>query len=230
MDQIKLKKDIIISQHCQRNFDLTKTMPQEDIDTIIHSVTNCPSKQNLAFYDVVAIQDRKIIEEIHEATLDRKGRRTNPQVLGNLLLIFTERNILSNFLEADNTVKTEQSGNRGRLNKKMIRNAEILEIANNINVEKNLKSLKTDADIALGIASGYCTLVASQLGYRTGCSSCMDENKVAEILQTKAIYGKPKLLMGIGFNDGERNRREHHTTGELIESMVKVPINVNWIN
>jgi hypothetical protein len=36
-------KAIHRSQHTQRNYDLTKTIPIEDIKTIITSATQCPS-------------------------------------------------------------------------------------------------------------------------------------------------------------------------------------------
>ena len=65
---IEIEKSVIRSQHTQRNFNLNKKLPKKDIDTLLHAVTNCPSKQNLAFYKVHFIQDRDIIEEIHENT------------------------------------------------------------------------------------------------------------------------------------------------------------------
>ena len=41
-------KAIHASQHTQRNYDLDKKIPIEDIKTIITAATQCPSKQNLA--------------------------------------------------------------------------------------------------------------------------------------------------------------------------------------
>ena len=58
-----IKKAVIRSQHCQRNFDLDKTMPQEDVDLLVYSAANCPSKQNIAFYNLHVITDQKIIEK-----------------------------------------------------------------------------------------------------------------------------------------------------------------------
>ena len=48
-------KAIHASQHTQRNYDLDKKIPIEDIKTIITAATQCPSKQNLAFYDLHVI-------------------------------------------------------------------------------------------------------------------------------------------------------------------------------
>ena len=44
-----IKKSIHKSQHCNRNWDLSKSIPQEDIDLITESATQCPVKQNLNF-------------------------------------------------------------------------------------------------------------------------------------------------------------------------------------
>ena len=48
VEKSDIKKAIIRSQHCQRNWDLTKKIPSEDIKMIETAVTNCPSKQNVA--------------------------------------------------------------------------------------------------------------------------------------------------------------------------------------
>ena len=63
-----IRKSVIRSQHCQRNWDLDRPVPQADIDLMIHAATQCPSKQNNAFYSLGVVQDRNIIEQIHENT------------------------------------------------------------------------------------------------------------------------------------------------------------------
>ena len=42
-----LKKAIHKSQHVQRNWDLSKSIPQEDIDLIAEAVTGAPSKHQI---------------------------------------------------------------------------------------------------------------------------------------------------------------------------------------
>ena len=56
------------SSWCQRNWDLSKTMPEKDIKTFKYIVKTCPSKQNRAFFKAVFIQDRNIIESIHDTS------------------------------------------------------------------------------------------------------------------------------------------------------------------
>lgn len=229
MNHKQIRDAVIVSQHCQRNYDLSASIPQEDIDTIIFATTNCPSKQNLAFYNIVAIQDREVIEKIHEQTLDLNGSRTNPQVLGQLLLVFTRRDVASNYTDGEGNILKELRGYKGVQNATMDRNLEIKKLIGNKDDEDANRALKNDANVALGIAAGYCNLVSSQLGYRTGCSSCFNENGVHDILKSLGIAEKPMLLMGIGVNDESRNRREHHKTGKLVETFVKVPIKVDYV-
>ena len=88
-----LKKSIHKSQHCNRNWDLSKTIPQEDVDLIVESATQCPVKQNLNYYKTHVITDRKKIEDIHKKTVgiqsDKGVMLTNSQTLaGADLLIF----------------------------------------------------------------------------------------------------------------------------------------------
>ena len=65
----EIKKAIVRSQHTQRNWDLSKNIPEDDLNLFVHSVTNCPSKQNFAFYNAHFITDRSIIEKIHDLSL-----------------------------------------------------------------------------------------------------------------------------------------------------------------
>ena len=77
------KKAVITSQHCQRNWDLNKVIPEQDIEIFKHVVTNCPSKQNIAYYDVYFINNRKIIEEIHnniDIEIEMVDEFTNPEL------------------------------------------------------------------------------------------------------------------------------------------------------
>ena len=99
-----LLKAIHKSQHVQRNWDLSKSIPQEDLEIIEQACLGAPSKQNVTFFKPYFITDRNIINKIHRNTLGfliedgkkggvaTKGDRltTNPQVLANLLVVFVK--------------------------------------------------------------------------------------------------------------------------------------------
>jgi hypothetical protein len=197
----ELEKAIIRSQHCQRNWDISKNIPQEDLELIIHAVSNCPSKQNHAFYKVYAVVNRNIIESIHATTegflLPNGEWTTNSQTLANLLLVF-----------------------------EAIETSDRHKIKNHI-YENGSKATSTrDSDMAIGIAAGYANLISNILGYKTGCCACFDGTQIQQIL---GMTNGPSLLMGIGFGDPDRSRRLHHVTNQLFPTKTKEKISVEII-
>jgi nitroreductase len=200
----EIKKAVIRSQHTQRNWDLSREVPQEDIDTLVHAISNCPSKQNFAFYNAHFITNREIIEKIHDLSMglgynDENGDRiecTNPQILANLLVVFEEATPSKEYLK--------KLGDR----------------------DSNIVNLyKRDRDMAIGIAAGYLNVVGSMLGYQTGCCACFDFDAVKALL---GLENEVVLAMGIGFKDPNRQRREHHVDGVMLPRRVKEDIKVKY--
>jgi hypothetical protein len=214
-------KAIHRSQHTQRNYDLTKTIPIEDIKTIITSATQCPSKQNISFYDLHVITDQSVIFDIFETTTNIHAdddedykRLSNPQVLANMLLVFTEKKL---------TEKT--------------RHRELNQALDNKQVAENSRIVNNDRHVAVGIAAGYVNLTASLLGYETGCCSCvMNYDKLKNILGTTS---SPILLMGVGFKKEGVNRKVHALAGtqqavennwvDMFKATQKEAIKINYI-
>lgn len=200
-----IKKAVIRSQHVQRNWDLSKEMPQDDIDLLVHAATNCPSKQNFKFYDLHVITNRNTIEEIYKHTKglgiknEESGKvemTTNSQVLAHSLFIFTD------------TVRSAQ------YKEKWKNDDDALE-----------KNWMRDQDMAIGIAAGYVNVIASQLGYGTGCCACFMNDPIQEIIGSD---GKIVLMMGVGLKDDSLNRRVHHETGRMMHTFIKEPITVHY--
>jgi len=209
-DNSTLKKAIIKSQHCQRNWDLTREIPEEDLDILEFAATQCPSKQNVAHYKLHMITNRDLIEKIHaetngfvyqdtprgpkpytpEGPNDPNAKyTTNTQVLANLLIVFEDHTDLSLWEDKN-------------------RNSETKAVSTGQDAGgKRAQVLHFDRNVAVGIAAGYLNLTATLLGYSTGCCSCMNHDNIAKILGLKT---HPLLLMGIGFKDLNRNRRVHH--------------------
>ncbi len=214
----EIKKAIIRSQHTQRCWDLSKKIPEEDVQTMVDAAALCPSKQNIAFYNLHFIQDRELIEEIHEETrgfhtkyaedgITPVEAETNPQTLANLLIVF-EAADLDETLNEDEVSRSRQT----RSFKKQGWTDDVVE------------SMQKDSATAVGVAAGYLNILASLMGYETGCCGCFDEEKIQKIMCTK---GKPLLLMGIGFKDTTRNRREHHIDSRYtFPTKTKQPIQI----
>ena len=210
-----LRRAIKKSQHCQRNWDLTKQIPKEDFDTFIEAATRCPSKQNVAFYKVHMIRNRTLIEAVHEYT---RGFRmttdsqsdcvTHSQDLANLLVLFEDIDL--NLLE-----RTDQ-----------LRNDHTRTLSSGVNLTtKILSDLTRDKHMAVGIAAGYLNLTASLLGYSTGCCACFSSSEIMNIL---GLTKPPLLLMGIGYPNKNLGRRVHHLDQNFIfPTKRKQPIEVN---
>lgn len=198
-----LKKAIHKSQHCQRNWELSKSISQEDLDVITEAATQCPSKQNIAYYRAHFITNRKIIEEIHSWT---KGFRldpadttdehslTNTQVLANLLICFESY--------TDSAMAQRNSENYAE---HVDKDLDLGYDASNL--------IDRDRNMAVGIAAGYVNMTSALLGYSTGCCACFRPDEVQRILK---LSGKPLLLMGVGFPGSGRARREHHKNPEIV--------------
>jgi nitroreductase len=207
----EFKDAIIISQHTQRNWDLSREIPQEDMDLLIHAATQCPSKQNIAYYKTHFITNRDIIEQIHAVTtfksrLKDYERMTNSQVLANLLIVFEKNDFipsLKNDIPRSNETDSIIAGTATKV---------------------DMECLRRDAEMAVGVAAGYLNLTAALMGLRTGCCACFDPIATKEILE---LENEPLLLMGIGYKSPGKNRRIHHNISDVIfSSKVKQPIEV----
>ena len=207
-----IKKSIHKSQHCNRNWDLSKKMPQEDIDLIIEAATQCVTKQNLNHYKTHVITDRTLIEEIEAATAipdfgsednefrgydgvqgyDEGFGPTNSQISAHTVLAFVEDEPYQFGEEIREPLESSR------------------EMRGKTGDGKMSVSYKEDRDQAVGIAAGYVNLVATMMGYSTGCCKCFHMDKINKALGVPE--GKNTvLLMGVGIADPARQRQEHHS-------------------
>lgn len=187
-----ITKAVLSSQRCQRNWDLNRKIPEEDIEVLKTAITECPSKQNYIFYKPHLITHRETIDKIYHQTEDGSvsddGERIkNVQTLANVLIVFEYSDEWKQqVLDAD--VRNQEA-------QKFLESGEIH------------PSVEPQRLLSIGIAAGYLNLTASMLGYQTGCCTCFNRKTVKEILN---LNNAPALLMGVGFGDKTRPRREHH--------------------
>ena len=199
----KLKHVIQKSQHCQRNWDLSKQIPEEDIDLLKYAATQCPSKQNSSFYDCYFITNRNLIETISSNTrgfyienIDQTV--SNSQTMANMLVIL---------INSSHSARVEYKINK--------------------NYEDNSTAQK-DKLLAVGVCAGYLNLTASMLGYNTGCCTCFDNDAIKKIIDTDQDI---LLMMGIGYKNTAKNRRLHHNDDEILfPSQVKEKIIFKYIS
>lgn len=204
-----IKKAIEQSQHCQRNWDLSKQIPEEDIETIIAAVTLCPSKQNIAHYKINVITNRELIEAIHENTrgftINDSYSETNSQVLANLLLVFEEVP-----LDISTTININRS-DETRL------------IASGQATEETYSLIKRDRIMSVGIASGYANIISNMMGYNTGYCACFESKPIEKLLNTN---NNILLMLGIGFKNENIDRKIHQVRRIVYPAKIKQEIKV----
>jgi nitroreductase len=209
-----LKQSIANSQHCQRNWDLDKTIPQEDLSTLVAAVTDCPSKQNIAYYKCHFISNRSVIENIYNNTdgftisYAPKITQPNSQTLANLLVAFEDIPLSPRSLNG------------------VVRNDQTLQLQRD--ETKIPEELKRDKEMAFGFASGYLNLTANLLGYSTGFCACFSPEPISKIL---GVDNKILLLLGIGFKNDNIDRRQHQLNSNfLYPAFEKQPIEVLFVD
>lgn len=189
-DRDSLKSMITESQHCQRSWDLTQTIPAEDIDVLKTAVQQAPSKQNRTFFKAVFITNQDVIKKIHRTTgsfttsWEPRITTTNPQVLANCLVVFLRDR------DPTQAARVEDEFYMG--------------VVSGRDVSGRGQAF-VDEHRTVGLAAGYLLYTAHLLGYRTGCYDGLHN---VDVLYD--MFGNNVLLMvGIGYNDPARNSREH---------------------
>jgi len=220
-----LEETIKKSQRCQRNWDLSRSIPPEDIETMKVAVTDCASKQNRVFYKCKFITNRDIIEQIYDCTegagylsenisdwhpLEELGFKSEQEAINNEYRKRTYGNfnyfskrlndknpqVLANLLVAFIRDRDPSEGPRTR--------------EQYVYGKHTNEFIQRDEAIALGIGSGYLALVAHILSYSTGFCQCFNPRDISNILdETEDVL----LLVGIGYPDPSLPRRIHHVTG-----------------
>ena len=200
----QIKNASLVTNVAQRNYDLTKTIPQQDIDTLINVAANSPSKQNETHYSLHVYTDQTIIKQIYQHTKkfamirDSKDRQesytvqddifiqndlksvTNSQIYANILFVYVE----------------EQGNTRGSQHR----------AAKEHPNSTAAKVYREQIAYSMGISIGELILSAGLLGYRTGICSALDTRPIRDILQVKQ---NPKLLVGIGIPNKNLERTQH---------------------
>lgn len=201
------------SQHCQRNWDLSKNIDLEHLKIFEYILKNVPSKQNIAYYKIHFIFNREIIHKIYENTLTYSARKIdfcNPQTLANLLVVFEDRLDLEDVNENNELLAFKLENRLNPSQKKLLNNM-----------------INEDRQQAIGIASGQLVLVANSLGYKTGFCKCFNSEAIKKLLNAE---NKISLLLGIGFpNEGIPHNIHHLDREDSTRLRPKVDINISTI-
>ena len=239
----KIKQAVDATNRAQRNYDLTKSIPQEDLDTLIYSAANSPSKQNETHYSLHVYTDQNIIKQIYSHTKKFTLARTQEDkdesfsIENDVFVTHGETSVTNSQIYANALfvyVKDE-----GPINKYNVQHH-----AAQLNPNSSAaKAYEEQIAYSIGISVGELILTAGLLGYKTGICSALDTRPIRDIL---GIKQNPKLLVGVGCPNSQLERTQHSEvlnkdiserfrTGELDEHMkfpsfdkhTKVTINGN---
>lgn len=173
----KEKAAVDSARRCQRNWDLTKTIPEEHIDHWVYLATHAPSKQDESFFDLYIVTDREKIDFLMRehswgfTAVDGKDWVVrNPQMGANALFVFNRK------MNEEEVRNFDKFGERR---------------------DPNATSRWDNAYTAIGIASGIVAFSANSMGYKTGYGKNFGYKETPE--NSHEVWGET-----LGIPKGER--------------------------
>jgi len=203
-----MNKDIInavdSSQRAQRNYDLTKCIPKEDLDTLVYAAMNSPSKQNETHYSLYVYTDQKIIKQIYNHTKnfamvrDEKDLNESYNVENNIFKQNYSNSVTNSQIYANTLFVYVTEEGIARCNQHRAAKENPNSTAAKVYNEQIAYSM--------GISVGELILSAGLLGYKTGICSAIDTKPIRDILGTSQ---NPKILVGVGIPNNQLERTQH---------------------
>jgi len=201
----ELKKAIDTAQRAQRNYDLSKTISEKDLETLIYAATNSPSKQNETHYSLHVYTDKDTIREIYNTT--KKFTFGNKKHESEILdpnkgenWMYENRSVHnSQILASAVFVYVEDDGERRGTTHFLAQ----------YNDKNSINTYNEQKNFSVGISVGELILSATLLGYKTGICAAFDSGLIKQIVKTNK---RVKLLVGIGYENIGVDRRLHAET------------------
>lgn len=190
------------AERCQRNWDYSKPVSEDDIKKIVEIATTMPTKNNLAFYKLIVSTDKDFNRMCYRYAIDHKNKHftnrkihRNTQVTAPLLLVWIP--------------------------------ADLNEIDNPFN-----QNWEDSYVTSVGISSGAAVLAANQLGYKTGFCGCFRTELILTEMKHRYNIPTPRfkriLAVGFGHPDENFNRvdcvldGEHGYTAESVDKNISI--------
>ena len=202
----EIKQAVDLTNKAQRNYDLTKSIPQEDLDMLIYAAANSPSKQNETHYSLHVYTDETIIKQIYSHTKkftmirDKQDQDESFKVEDDVYIQNDAKSVTNSQIYA-NALFVYVKG-EGSINKYNVQH-----YAAKLNPNSSAaKVYNEQVAYSMGISVGELILSAGLLGYTTGICSALDTIPIRDIL---GIKQNPKLLVGVGFPNIQLERTQH---------------------
>jgi hypothetical protein len=206
-------------RRCQRNWDHSKSIPDEHVDHWVYIAQNSPSKQDESYFNLYVITNKEKIDFLSNHTWGHTmeiargnftGVTRNTQMFANAYFLFTFKlPVTIREIKADGHAY-DQTGIDFEIRKK-------------------------NGYVAIGIAAGLIAQSAADLGYKTGFNSNHnshqdggpDQSKVWS--DTLGISTSENIIvgLGIGYPEEGKARNEHNETEFLVGNYPGTRYNVN---
>ena len=214
-----------VSKQAQRNWDLDKTIPQEDLDALIYAAKNSPKKQMETHYALHVFTDQEKIRAIYDQTKKFSLFPVdNPEFQDSM---YADGKADYGDMFKDKDGEFWQDDDYSIKNSQILANAMFVYTEDRRTVRggthflaqeggsPNILSIyEEQIDFSIGISVGQLILSAAMMGYKTGICSALDSDPISEILG-KRSDGKlmnAKLVIGVGYEQDGVDRRLHQET------------------
>ncbi len=205
-----------VIRRCQRNWDLSKSIPDEHIKILAEVAKHSPSKQDEAYYDVLVITQRELIEELYRCSIGywkalKKESWPNPQTRANIIFAWVIKtpNTMRNYYQPDDTIK----GVKFKINKSTISNIEKSYSPGDKKDKNEISRTLENTYTSIGASMSVTAYVASLLGYSTGFNKNIGEFSKIINLDTKKYY--LKYTLGIGYPQQDKPHNIDHENREF---------------
>ena len=218
MDAVK------VSKQAQRNWDLDKTIPKKDLDTLIYAAQNSPKKQMETHYALHVFTDPEKIRAIYDNT---KKFSLFPVSETAEVDGYDGTDFHTEGMFEDRDGEFWQDDEYSVKNSQILANAMFVYTEDRRTVRGGTHFLASEGaspnvmniyeeqiDFSIGISVGQLILSAAMMGYKTGICSALDSDPISEILGKRAD-GKlmnAKLIIGVGYPNEGVDRRLHAET------------------
>jgi nitroreductase len=200
----KIKNASKVTNSAQRNYNLSKDVPQDDLDTLIYAAANSPSKQNETHYSLHVYTDQNIIKQIYNHTKkftmirDQQDQTESFKVENDIFIQDDTKSVTNSQIYANVlfVYVAEQGDTRGSQHRAAKENPN----------STAAKVYSEQVAYSMGISVGELILSAGLLGYKTGICSALDTRPIRDIL---GIKQNPKLLVGVGIPNCQLGRTQH---------------------
>lgn len=177
-------------QHCQRNWDHSRTIDDATVDFLLEAGYNVPTKQNLNSFKIVCVRDRNEVRKWasvarnSDDTITNVGEETkalmdngvfqNPQTDANLLFLFFVN-------QSERTSQRRRTRERG--------------------TDPTAKQWRIDKNLEIGLAASAIGIAANMKGMRSGFCGCIWHDIIPD--EWTSGWGVEKddlsVMFGVGY-------------------------------